>query len=251
MRNVLIGAAVVVAFVVGVGIYGARSFLKTGADAPGLASSPSETPAVPTNLPPLEQSDALVRERAGALSDAPAFKEWLKLEALIARLASAMNMIAGGTVPRETFAPFAPKGKFRVIKKEGRIFADPAAYARYDGFAVLVSKVDAVAAARLFEELLPLFDAAQRNLGEKNTSARAAFFAAAKELLDVPALDGELPLTEGKKGLGWAYADERLESQSPARKQLMRMGPKNQAVIQAKLRAVVLALGAPGLPSRP
>lgn len=249
MRNILIGAAAVVAFVVGVGIYGARSFLKTDASAPGLASSPSEAPAFPANLPPLEQSDDLVRKRAGALSSDPALASWLKLDALIPRLASAMSMIAGGTVPRETFAPFAPKGKFRVIKREGRIFADPASYARYDGFAAFVSKIDAVAAARLFEELLPLFDAAQRNLGEKNVSARAAFFAAAKELLDVPVLDGELPLMEGKKGIGWIYADERLESHSPARKQLMRMGPKNQAAIQAKLRAVVLALGAPGLPA--
>lgn len=246
MKNVLIAASLLVAAVVAVGLYGARSFLRTAPETPGI-SSPSEAPAVISNLPPLEQSDDLFRLKAASLSDAPAFKEWLKLESLIARLTGAMNAVAAGAVPRETLAPFAPRGKFRVIKKEGRVFADPASFSRYDGFTALVSKIDAVAAARLFEDLMPLFDAAQRNLGDKNTSARAAFFAAAKELLDLPVFEGELPLKEGKKGIGWAYADDRMENQSLARKQLMRMGPKNQAAIQAKVRAVVLALGAPGL----
>lgn len=242
MKNILLTASLIVAALAAVGIYGARSFLKPVPPAPGIAS-PSEAPAVPTNLPPLEQSDELFREKAGALSGAPEFRAWLKLESLIARATGAMNMIAAGNVPRETFAPFAPRGKFRVIKKEGRLFADPASYARYDGFAALVSKIDAVAAARLFEDLMPLFDAAQRNLGDKNASARTAFFAAAKELLELPVFEGELPLKEGSKGIGWAYADDRMENQSPARKQLMRMGPKNQTAIQNKLRAVVLALG--------
>jgi len=241
-------AALIVAAVAAVGIYGARTFLKPAPPAEGMASGPAdEAPALPSNLPPLEESDDLVRARAAGLSAEPAFREWLKLESLIPRLASAMNMIANGAVPRETFAAFAPRGKFRVIKKEGRIFADPASFARYDAFAGLVSRVDAVAAARLFEELMPLFDAAQRGLGEKNASARSAFFAAAGELLDLPVVEGEIPLKEGKKGIGWAYAEDRLEIQSPARKQLMRMGPKNQALVQAKLRAVLLALGAADL----
>lgn len=243
----LLVAALIVAAVAAVGIYGARTFLKP-VPPQGFASGPADdAPALPSNLPPLEQSDELVRERAAGLSAEPAFREWLKLESLIARLATAMSMIADGAVPRETFAAFAPRGKFRVVKKEGRVFADPASYARYDAFAGLVSRVDAVAAARLFEELMPLFDAAQRGLGGKTVSARAAFFAASRELLDLPVFEGELPLKEGKKGVGWAYAEDRVENQSPVRKQLMRMGPKNQAAIQAKLRAVVLALGAPGL----
>jgi len=240
-------AGVIIAAVAAVGIYGARSFLNPPAQGPGLSSDAPEAPALPANLPPLEQSDDLFRVRALPLSEDPAFRQWLKLESLIARLTGALNAIAAGGVPRETFAAFAPRGKFKVIKKDGRIYADPASFARYDGFTALVSGVDAVAAAKVFEGLEPLFDAAQRGLGEKNASARSAFFAAAKEILDVPAMEVALDLKEGKKGIGWAYADDTLENQSLARKQLLRLGPKNQAVVQAKLRAVVLALGAPGL----
>lgn len=236
----------IVALLVAAGaVIGARSLLKP---APGLSSPAWAPAALPSDLPPLEESDALVRLRASALSPEPAFREWLKLEALIPRLASAMSRIAQGTVPREIFAAFAPRGKFSVARKEGKAFADPAAFARYDAFAALVDRVDAAAAARVFEALMPLFDAAQLDLGEHRAGARESFLAAARELLAAPVLDKPAALTTGKKGIGWAYADESLEELSPAQKQLMRMGPKNQAAVQAKLRAVALALGAPASP---
>lgn len=228
------------------GLYGARTFLKTAPE-PGLSSSPEGAPpaAVP-NLPALEESDDHVRGRAAGLSPAPSFAEWLKQEYLIQRLAAAMSMIADGKVPRDTFSAFAPKGKFRTVKKDGRTVVDPAGFARYDAFAAMVAGVDAVAAAAVFEELLPLLDIAQRELGERSTAdARATFRAAAEELLAAPALEGDAALVEGKKGLGWAYAEPGLEGRSAAQKQLMRMGPKNQAAVQAKLRALLLALGGP------
>jgi hypothetical protein len=227
-----------------VGLFGARSFLKTPPPAPGISSTPGEVPpALPANLPPLDKSDDFVRLRASGLSAAPAFAEWLRQESLIPRLAAAMSMLANGKLPRETFAAFAPRGKFMVVRKGGKVFVDPAAYARYDAFAALVAGVDAVAAARLFTELEPLFDAAHRELGEKTAGARATFLAAAAELLETPPLEDGVILKEGKKGIGWIYADEERESRSLAQKQLMRLGPKNQGAVQAKLRAVALALG--------
>lgn len=228
------------------GLYGARSFLKTAPE-PGVSSAQDgAAPALPPHLPALEESDDFVRGRAAGLSSAPSFAEWLKQEYLVQRLAAAMSMVADGKVPRETFAAFAPKGKFRVVKKDGRTVVDPAGFARYDVFAAMVAAVDAVAAARVFEELLPLLDLAQRELGERNTAdARASLRAAAAELLAAPPLEGDVELVEGKKGLGWAYADPGLEGRSAAQKQLMRMGPKNQAAVQAKLRALTLALGGP------
>ncbi|MDD5302696.1 MAG: DUF3014 domain-containing protein [Elusimicrobia bacterium] len=243
----LLIVAVLLAAGAAIGLYGARSLLKPAPAAPGISSLPPEAPAaLPPDLPPLEKSDEFVRRRAAALSSDAAFQEWLKKESLIPRLTAAMNMIANGKFPRDLFAAFAPRGKFSVVRKDGKILVDPASYARYDGVAAMVGRVDAVAAARVFTDLMPLFDAAQRGLGEKTASAHEAFFAAARELVDVPPLDGEAVLTAGKKGIGWVYADESLESLSPAQKQLLRMGPKNQAAVQAKLRAVVLALGVPG-----
>ena len=228
-----------------VGIYGARSFLRTPPPAPGISSAPGEAPPpLPVNLPSLDRSDDFVRLRASGLSKAPAFGAWLEQDFLIPRLAAAMSMIANGKLPRETFAAFAPRGKFLVVKKDGKVFVDPAGYARYDAFAALVSGVDAVAAAKLFSELEPLFDIAHRELGEKTAGARATFLAAAAELLETPRLEDGVLLKEGKKGIGWVYADAELEGRSLAQKQLLRLGPQNQETVQAKLRAVTLALGA-------
>ncbi len=61
--------------------------------------------------------------------------------------------------------------------------------------------------------------------------------------MDAPVPDGETALKPGQKGIGWAYADEKLEGLSPAQKQLLRMGPKNKKAVLSKLRAVALALG--------
>jgi hypothetical protein len=113
----------------------------------------------------------------------------------------------------------------------------------------MAGRVDAVAAAKLFTELQPLFDAALRGLGEQNPNALAVFLAASRELMEAPVLGDDADLAESKKGIGWVYADERLENMSLAQKQLMRMGSTNQTAVQVKLRAVALALGDSG--SRP
>lgn len=242
-NKVILIAVLVIAAVAAAGIYGARSFLAPPPPTAGLASpQPDAAPELPPNLPPLEESDAFVRKNSASLIAAPAFQEWLKLESLIPRLTSAMIQITDGQVPRDTFSRFAPRGKYRVLKQDGRLVPDPASYARYDAFTAMVASVDAVAAARLFERLLPLFDAAQRGIGE-TPGARDAFLAAARSLLAAPVPEGEVVLKEGKKGITWTYADEKLENLTPAQKQLVRMGPKNQAIVQAKLKAVVLALG--------
>ena len=242
MKNTkLVIVAVLLASGVAIGLYSTR---KPTPASPGISSSPiAEPAAIPANLPSLESSDELFRLRAGALSPDPMLQSWLKQESLIPRLAAAMNMIANGRFPREIFAAFAPRGKFKVLRKNGGTFIDPAGFARYDAFAAMISKVDAVAAAKVLEELRPLFDAALRGLGERRLTLREAFPAAAGELLQTPMLEGDIALRQGKVGITWLYAEERFEGRSLVQKQLMRMGPKNQAIVQAKLKALVLALG--------
>lgn len=247
MKNSSLWLVIALLAAAGAGFFGSR--LMKPAPAPGLSSPVVAEPApIPSNLPRLEDSDAFAREKAGALSSDSALQEWLKGEFVISRLIAAINMTAHGKVPREILTPFAPAGKFPVLKKGGKTVADPAGYARYDKIAAMIRPVDAVAAAKVLETMMPLLDAAQRALGEPNTSAREALFTASRELLSAPPLTGDAVLIQGKKGIGWNYADARLESLSAAQKQVLRLGPENQAVFQSKLRAIALALGATGLP---
>ncbi len=63
------------------------------------------------------------------------------------------------------------------------------------------------------------------------------------ELLKVPVVEGEVALR--MSGIGYAFADPRLEGLSPPQKQLLRMGPENVKAIQGKLREIASFLQIP------
>jgi hypothetical protein len=228
----------------GFGLYMVKG--RGAAPAPGLSSPAPAPEAAPTGLPSLDESDPYVREKAFPLSTDLAVRSWLSSDSLVARFVGALNRLAKGEIPRESLGAFGPRGKFPVLKRGGKTYADPAGGARHAAAVDAVRSIDAAAAARLFDELQPLLDAAYAALGEKGGDSRELFFAAVRELLAAPVPAGELELKPGKKGIGWVYADEKLERLSPAQKQLMRLGPAGQKAVREKLRAIALALGRPG-----
>jgi hypothetical protein len=194
-------------------------------------------------LPKLEDSDAFVRPKAAELSSDPTYLSWLKTDDLLPRLAASLNMIGAGKVPKDGLSFMAPHKKFKARKRDDLFYVDPASYARYDAVAAAVASIDAPKAAQLFQRYKRLFQEAYQGLGENNGDVQDAFVRAARVLLSAPAAGPSTALKE--KGLVYAYADESLESLSPAQKQLMRMGPKNEAKVQAKVRELALALGVP------
>ncbi len=223
---------------------GYYAYRRSPAPAPGLSSA--SAPAVkPSGLPSLEESDELVREKAFSLSTDIGVRSWLSSDSLIARFVGGMHRIANGEVPRESLGVFAPRGAFPLKRRQGRAYADPAGGARYAAFVAAVDSIDAPAAAALFIEFEPLLDAAYAELGEKSGSARAAFHAAAAELLATPAVPETAELKPGKKGIVWIYADPKLEALSPAQKQLLRLGPRGRKAVQDKLSAIAAALEKP------
>jgi hypothetical protein len=243
-KAVGIGSALLVV-VIGAGIY----FYKFAATAPApvapAAPAPVVAPAAPPAepLPKLQESDGFIRSRAAALSTDRTFAAWLKTDDLLPRFAAAVNMIAQGKVPKDGLSFMGPRNKFRAIKKDGVFYASPASSARYDAAAAAIGSLDAAAAAGLFQKCKPLFQEAYQGLGEQKGDVRDAIVRAVDELLKTPAVPGPVPLKE--KGIVYAYVDDALEGLSPAQKQLLRMGPKNEAAIQAKLREFERALGAP------
>ena len=105
-----------------------------------------------------------------------------------------------------------------------------------------MSALDAQGAARVYETLKPRVNEADRTMGGAGTFD-AELEHAIVELLKVPVVEGDVALRW--EGIGYAYADPRLQELSAAQKQLLRMGPRNVRAIQGKLREIAAALGIP------
>ena len=196
----------------------------------------------PIALPPLDSTDTLVRELVNGISSHPVVASWLTTDRLIVNFVTVTGRIADGKTPVAELKAIGPVAPFRTTNTRGGATIDPASYRRYDRYAQAVAAIDAHGAAHVYQTLKPRIDEADRNFGGSG-AFDAELERAIVELLKVPVVDGDVPLRAA--GIGYGYADPRLESLSPAQKQLLRMGPENVRTVQGKLREVAVALGIP------
>jgi hypothetical protein len=207
------------------------------------ASAPAAEP-----LPPLGESDAFVRELAARLSARPEWARWLAGEGLVHRFVAAVDSVANGASPRDSLRELVPEAAFRASERGGQTFVDPASWSRYDLVTALFTSLDAQGCARVYRELLPLFETAHDELARSEGSFEATLARAFRELLRAPVRDGEIALVPGVRS--YDFADPELEALSPAQKQLLRLGPTNARRVQAKLRELAAALGLDVAPGR-
>lgn len=218
--------------------------------APPALPSPSLSPPPPAAfpeavaLPPLGESDALVRELVGRLSAHPQLAVWLGADQLARRFVVLVVNVMAGENPRPNLRFLEPRERLTVLRRGAATVIDPASYARFDAFAAAVDSLDEAGCARVYRLLAPLFEAAFRELGHPEGGFDRALAAAARPLLEVPVLEGEVAVRPVQRGtLVYEFADARLEGLGLPQKQLLRMGPGNVRRLQVKLRALAAALG--------
>lgn len=196
-------------------------------------------------LPPLDATDALVRELVGSLSSHPVVAAWLTTDRLISNFVVVTGRIANGQTPVSELKAIGPIAPFRArTSPGGAVTIDRASYRRYDRYAQAVAAIDANGAARVYQTLKPRIDEADRNFGGAG-NFDTELERAISELLKVPVIDGDVALQPSGTGIGYVFADAKLEGLSAAQKQLLRMGPENVRTIQAKLREIANVLGIP------
>jgi hypothetical protein len=208
------------------------------------ASPAARLPAEPGEnivLPPLEESDALVRELVARLSSHPRVAAWLTTDQLVRNFTVVVLNIAEGRTPSTHLRKIAPSGAFQVVNEGTTARIDPRSFQRYDSHAAAVSAIDARGAARLYATLKPRIDDAYRELGAPHGDFDRTLERAIAHLLKTPAL--QAPVAVKPAPAGFAFADSSLESLSHAQKQLLRMGPMNMRIVQDKLREVAQYLG--------
>jgi len=212
------------------------------APAPQPAVRPLGGDAEPITVPPLEQSDAVVRELVRRITSHPAVVAWLTTNGLIRNFTVVVTNVAEGPTPAKQLGVLRPSAPFRVVNRNGQLFIDEASYRRYDRLAAAAASIDPAGAARVYATLKPRIGEAYAELGMPPASFDRALEKAIVALLQVPIVEGPVRV-QPKGGTAYQYADSRLEGLTAAQRQLLRTGPRNVRTIQSALRQLALALG--------
>lgn len=212
------------------------------------AAAPADTtaevaaePDEPLVLPPLTESDTLVRTLIEGLSSRPELAAWLATRDLIRNVTVVVDNIAEGVTPTRHLKVFQPTQPFRADESGGTITIDPRSYDRYDALADAVASLDAAGTVATYHKLRPLFDDAYRELGHPDGNFDVALQHAISRLLATPDVPVDATLTSHVRS--YHFADPQLEDLSAAQKQLLRMGPRNEKLVKDKLREILNALG--------
>lgn len=194
-------------------------------------------------LPLLDDSDQLIRDGAVSLTRHEGVNAWLAPNQLIRKFVAFTDNVAHGQVAREPVRSLAPEGPFLVQKIDEETFElDPASYDRYTPFVEIAVSVDARRAAEFYHLLRPLVQIAYAELGYGKQSFDDVMFQATGRLLETPVIEGQIRLV--RPVVMYKYEDPKLESLSAAQKQLIRMGPGNTRLLQAKISEIALELRA-------
>jgi hypothetical protein len=226
-RFVLPAVAVVVAALA------ATLYLRSRAPAPADVAPPPAAPATPpavpdAPLPPPADSDTRLRALIGPLSPRPELRAWLSASELLDRCAVVLVNLAEGTSPAKQLPFLKPEGDFQ-----------PGKFDRYDTFADVIASVDAQGFARVLREVHPLLETAYHRLGYPDRSVDELIAKALHRLTDAPVVEkAELRRVRSV----YVYADPKLEELGPVEKQLLRLGPRNERLVQEKAREIAAAL---------
>jgi len=202
----------------------------------------ADGPAI--DLPPLDESDDVVRGLVKELSSNPSVAAWLMTRNLIRNFTVVVSNIAAGEPAARQVTVLRPKGAFQVEDRGEDLFINSRGYSRYLPLATAASSVNPGDAAKLYTMLKPRIDEAYAELGQTGTTFDQTLERAIVLLLKTPVPEGRVPV-EPNGAVGYRFANPVLEKLTPTQKLLIRFGPENQRAVQTSLRNIALALGIP------
>ena len=218
----------------------AEPVLPPAEDIPEPVAVVTETEAVepepPPPLPPLEESDELVRDQLSAAGVGPMLSPPEEQEDLVQRSAALVDGFSRGVVLRKLLPVDPPKAAFSALEEDGKMYMNPAGYSRYDSYSEAIDSLDTSALVSSFDTLRPLYEEAYGQLGLDPNDFDNAVIRMLDRVLATPEIDEPIALT--RKSVMYKYADPQLEQLTPMQKQLMRMGPDNIRRIKEKARAL-------------
>ncbi len=190
-------------------------------------------------LPDLEQSDAIFKQDILTLS--PGFSGLLNVNNIIKKWVVVINDLSQNLRPYKHFKQFGLADPFQVETDQSGIYIAERGYQRYDFLASAVHAVDIEKAVNLLEKYQPLLQQAFTEFGyPEEYKVDDIIRKAISNILQAPVIEEKIKLI--KPSVRYKFEDKDLESLSPVKKQMIRMGPENTRIIQAKLRQFVEAM---------
>jgi hypothetical protein len=166
---------------------------------------------------------------------------WFNAEQLIKRYMIVINDFSQGIRldKHMTFLKLAQP--FSADDTAPIIFMAAKNYQRYSSLASAVSAIDVPLAVAFYKKTKPLLTQvfAEFSYPDDYTLDRVVI-KAAEQILAAPLIDE--PITLVKHSVRYKFADPALEVLNPVQKQMIRMGPENTRLIQAKLQQLVDSL---------
>jgi hypothetical protein len=209
--------------------------------APSPAAKPVAEEGKNIDLPPLEQTDPVVRQLVSELSSNPKVAAWLTTDQLVRNFTVVVFNVANGRTPAKHLSRIKPAEKFSALERGVDISIDPRSYQRYNAYADAFNGLDARGAAQLYATLKPRVQDAYRELGYPDGNFDPVLERAIVELLKTPVVEGNVALSS--KSVSYEFADSRIQSLSSVQRQFLRMGPRNVKLVQAKLREIAPLIG--------
>ena len=232
-----VAVAVLAAVALLLWVFGGEDEPAPPAEPPPAVEAPAPAPedAELVQLPPLDDSDSLIRQLLSVLSDHPDVLAWLLGDDLIRHVVVAVDNVADGVSPRPTLRGLTPGGAFQAMGGEGDdlLRVHPASFGRYDAIAAAIGGADVAGLAGVIRTLMPLLNEAYAELGRPDRDFADALFAAIDRLVRAPV--PEAPILLNARTLRYEFRDPRLEALDPATKHLLRFGPENQRTVQDSL----------------
>ena len=211
--------------------------------APAPASEAARTPArpqrQPMELPPLPQSDAMLRELVATLSRHPLLARIVAQKAPVRAITLAIVQIGDGRVP---ITPLAALRTGQPVTIDGGSIGrvDVATYARWNTAVRALLQVNAADAARAYVNVKPLFDEAYRELGYPGGDFDDAIVRAIRMLASTPEPKSD-PILLARPAY-FEHDNAALRALPPVQKQFLLTGPEHRQQIQGWLRRFAATL---------
>lgn len=151
------------------------------------------------------------------------------------------DMAQGLRPPLKRLREIALPSPFVVTKEADKMYISEQSYQRYDALAQAINAIDPQAAVNVYQRYLPLFQTVFAELSyPEDYQVLDSIKAATSKVIQAPVIAERVEVVQ--HSVRYKFADPVLEKLSSLDKQMLRMGPKNTRMIQAKLRTLIEAL---------